>query len=79
MLGALPRAADPRPRLSFTLTLLSSTAPLSIPVRPRWSLPQVAAAPCAPADVSIVQDNVYNDMTSSYVQVILMENGGKCA
>jgi hypothetical protein len=30
---------------------------------------QASAAPCAPADVSIVQDNAYNDMISSYIQV----------
>jgi hypothetical protein len=33
--------------------------------------PQAGAAPCAPADVSIVQDNAYNDMISSYIQVML--------
>jgi hypothetical protein len=30
---------------------------------------QAAAAPCSPEDVSIVQDNAFNDMASSFVQV----------
>merc|ERR1712216_1014697 len=31
-------------------------------------LASAAAAPCSPEDVSIVQDNAFNDMASSFVQ-----------
>jgi len=33
---------------------------------------QAAASPCTPADVSIVQDNAFNEMASSWIQVLAL-------